>query len=196
MEPALSLAPSALEASPCPPSSPIDLFRAVITPHRPLSLLHYLLLVTLTLTLTLAIQVPFVRAGAWPSALFGIAEAALLLTAVLLHRLGQAREETIVVGAGNVQITRRRRGRIHDAWRFPVYGLQVVRVDDPDYGCLAVYVEARGRRHEVARDLSPDERPAFARALAEALGEAGGSACPRIVTRPALLEHLSSGEAR
>lgn len=171
-------------------------FRAVIVPHRALSTVHYLALAGLTLTLSLAIQVPLVRIGAWPSALFGSCETLLLLVAVLLHRRSQQREEIVTVAAGSLHVLRRRQGRVTDARRLPIFGLHVVRSDDPEYGCQSLVLELRGKRTEIARDLSPGERAAFARTLAEALGQAGGSGVVRTEMGRSLLGHLTPGEAR
>lgn len=173
-----------------------DAFRAVITPHRALSIGQYLVLASLTLMLTLIIQVPLVRVGAWPSAIFGGGEALLLLVAVLLHRRSQQRTEVITVSTGSLHILRRCRGRVIDARRFSVFGLRVVRIDDPEYGCQSVAVELRGRRTEIARDLSPGERAGFAEAVANAIGQNGSSSHVRIEMRRSLLGHLTPGEAR
>ena len=58
-----------------------------------------------------------------------------------------------------------------------IYGLDIEREDDPDYGCLRIALRQRDRRVEIARDLSPVEREQFYSWLINAMHETGG--CPR-----------------
>ena len=171
-------------------------FRVIVTPYRALSGPQYIALASLCVTLTLALQIPLARAGAWPCLLFGLGETTLLLGAIWLHRRSQDRSETITLAGGSLQVVRCYRDQVLDSRRLPVFGLHVIRTDDPDYGCQAIAVESRGRRIEIGRDLSPNERPSLAQALTDAVGDAGGSPRLRIETRRSLLEHLSPGEAR
>lgn len=187
---------SALTADPPSLSEPEAPFQVVVTPYRALSVPQYIALASLCLTFTLALQIPLARAGAWPCLVFGLGETVLLLGAIWLHRRSQDRSETIILARGSLRVVRCFRGRILDACRLPVFGLHVIRTDDPDYGCQAIAVESRGRRIEIGRDLSPEERPSLAQALADAIGESGGSPRLRIETRRSLLEHLSPGDAR
>ncbi|MFF9550787.1 DUF2244 domain-containing protein [Methylobacterium fujisawaense] len=165
-------------------------FRVVVTPYRALSVPQYLALAGLSLTLAMTIQIPLARAGAWPCLLFGFGEIGLLLGAIWLHRRSQDRTETITLTGGSLQVVRCVRGRVLDSRRLPVFGSHVVWVDDPDYGCQVIAIQSRGRRIEIARDLSPDERPSLADALTAALGEAGGSPRLHVETRRSLNQHL------
>jgi uncharacterized membrane protein len=171
-------------------------FQVIVTPYRALSVPQYVALASLCVTFTLALQIPLAHAGAWPCLVFGLGETTLLLGAIWLHRRGQDRSETITLAGGSLHVVRCYRGQVLDSRRLPVFGLHVIRTDDPDYGCQAIAVESRGRRIEIGRDLSPAERPSLAQALTDAIGDAGGSPRLRIETRRSLLEHLSPGEAR
>ncbi len=151
-------------------------------------------LASLCVTLTLALQIPLARAGAWPCLVFGLGETTLLLGAIWLLAAARtgARPSRLPAVASNWSVLPRPSPRLAP---LPVFGLHVIRTDDP----ITVAKRSPWRawsRIEIGRDLSPDERPSLAQALTDAVGDAGGSPRLRIETRRSLLEHLSPGEAR
>lgn len=125
--------------------------------------------------------------GLWIIALFLIGDLTLLLFAAHLLRKSRKRSERIVIDRGSLVVSRYRAQRLVDQRRLAVFGLSLEREDDPDFGCQRLSLILRGKRYEVAHDLAPEARDAFACRLSNALAQAGGSSMVRRIDRPSLL---------
>lgn len=155
-------------ARPEVPAAPA--FDALITPHRSLSSRGLLALFAAILTVAIVVQIGLVYAGCWIGAAFVGVDAVLLLVALIACRTGGG-SERVAVDEGVVRVERRGpRGAVFDRRDLPVFGLVLERHLDPDYGERHLILRHRGTRHEIARDLAPAERTAFADAFTTALG--------------------------
>lgn len=71
----------------------------------------------------------------------------------------------------------------------PLYGIQLERMEDPDFGCLELAIVHRGRRDVIAAALSPAERHSFSDALQDTLANHGAPA-------PLILKHRAPLDPR
>ncbi|CCB64911.1 MULTISPECIES: DUF2244 domain-containing protein [unclassified Hyphomicrobium] len=115
-------------------------------------------------------QAPFLMRGYWPVTMFSVIDLLGMVFAIHAFRLcQQERREEIVVEDGAVNIRRFAFGKSVRELRLACYGLKLIRSDDPDFGCRRLAFSVRGKREEIARDLSPAERASFADVLWQSL---------------------------
>jgi uncharacterized membrane protein len=142
----------------------------VITPHQSFSDRAAFTLYGLLVGIAVVSQIPILALGWWPISVFCALDTFGLICAFHVHRVCQRRRsEEVVVESGFVRIRRVAFRRPVQEIKFDCYGLCLIRSDDPDFGCRHLYLSIRGRRTEIARDLSPEERKDFAEALWKAL---------------------------
>lgn len=149
-----------------------SVFHAVLFPHRSLSRKGFFVMMAI---IVLVMGIGAMRAlalGAWPIALFSIADIALVYICFKLsYRSGRAFEEVKVderevlvrkVSASGT-VTEH---RFHPAWA----RLSVTRVDDE--GVTRLDLGSHGKFIVLGAFLSPDDRASFADAFADALARA------------------------
>lgn len=127
------------------------------------------------LLVTSAMAIGLVRSGLWPVAPFLIGTALLLCFALHAKRPERHGHQHIRVDGNGVTITTGRARRPLVIRRLPLYGLTLERDIDPDFGLRAVRLSLRGNAIEIAGELAPCERAAFADSLETALA---GAHCP------------------
>lgn len=164
---------SALGADSSPADAP--LFDALVEPNDSLGDGGFAVFLIAILAILCIVEMVVLASGAWIVGLFFAGDALFLVLAMKLFRMGRNTSERITIVNGVVRIAR------HDGKRemtnlLMVYGLGLERDDDPDYGCLGLWLRLRARRIEVGRDLSPHERAHFGDRLEAALRAAGGRA--------------------
>jgi uncharacterized membrane protein len=148
------------------------IFSAIITPHRSLSSVGFLLLMLGIGGISFASGVMFLLIGAWP--VFGFLGLDVLLIYVAFRanfRSARAYEEVTVTAS---ELTVRKvshRGGVREWTLNPVW-VQLDRIVHEEFGIERLFLVSRGRRLPIAGFLGPDEKASFARALAAALGEA------------------------
>ena len=148
------------------------IFSAIITPHRSLSSVGFLLLMLGIGAISFASGVMFLLIGAWP--VFGFLGLDVLLIYVAFRanfRSARAYEEVTVTAS---ELTVRKvsyRGGVREWTLNPVW-VQLDRIVHEEFGIERLFLVSRGRRLPIAGFLGPDEKASFARALAAALGEA------------------------
>ncbi len=118
---------------------------------------------------TAAAALALLRGGLWPVAVYLVVSALGLSLALRRCRQSQTSVEHVRVDRGGVTVTRDRARRPLLIGRLPLYGLTVERDIDPDFGLRACRLSVRGRSIEVARDLAPCQRSAFADGFEAAL---------------------------
>ena len=148
-------------------------FDALVTPHRSLGDRGLVVLLVAVLAVSVAVQAAFVALGVWVAGAFVLVDGLFLAAAFFACRADLDRSERVLVADGAVVVERCGRRGAPAVERLPARGLAIEVTEDPDYGCRSLVLRHRGRRIEVARDLSPGERPAFLAAFAAALVEAG-----------------------
>jgi uncharacterized membrane protein len=149
-----------------------DQFQYRITPHRSLSDFGFFAVVGSVLGIAAAIQIYFFFVGVWFAGVVALFNALFLSAAFIACRADRNRSETISYESGTIDIVRRN-GNGAEVYhlRIPIFGVELVRTIDPDYGMRKLELCQSGKLVEVASDLSPIEREAFLRAFAHSLAE-------------------------
>jgi uncharacterized membrane protein len=148
------------------------LFSAIITPHRSLSGLGFLLVMGLVGGLSFAAGMFFFLLGAWPVIGFLGLDVVLVYWAFRANYRAAAAYEEVTVTPSELRLRRvSHRGDVKE-WSLNPVWTQLDRETHEDYGLLRLFLVSRGRRVAVAGILSPREKESFAAALAAALGEA------------------------
>lgn len=147
-------------------------FDAELTPHRSLSRSGFAIVMSVVGAITTGLGVFFMLQGAWP--VFGFLGLDLLLLYVafrLSYRSGRI-VERVRVARDSVSITRDAPGRRRESWTFNPYWLRV-HMDDPPRHESQVRLTSHGFALIIGSFLTPEERADFAKALRNALAEAG-----------------------
>jgi uncharacterized membrane protein len=148
------------------------IFSAVITPHRSLGSTGFLVLMVCIGGLSFISGMAFLLLGAWP--VFGFLGLDVVLVYIAFRanfRAARAYEEVTVTAS---ELTVRKvnpRGRVREWTLNPVW-VQLDRIVHEEFGIERLFLVSRGRRLTIASFLGPDEKASFARALANAIGEA------------------------
>lgn len=147
-------------------------FNAVLFPHRSLSRRGFRgLMVLLGAALGLA-AVRLSAIGAWPAALFALAQIVLVYGAFHLNYRAGRRFEEVSVTEREVLVRKvAPSGRVTEHRFHPVWArLSVTRVEDE--GVTRLALGSHGRWIVIGAFLDPDDRASFAEAFADALAAA------------------------
>jgi len=148
------------------------LFSALLTPHRSLGSVGFLVLMTIVAVVSFAGGVVFYIVGAWPVGGFFGLDAVLIYWAFRVnYRAAQAFEEVTVTPSVLRVRKVTHKGRVSE-WSLNPVWTQIARETHEDFGVLNVFLVSRGRRLAVATFLGPAEKESFATALSAAIGEA------------------------
>jgi uncharacterized membrane protein len=148
------------------------IFSAVITPHRSLDRVGFIVLISLVAFVSFVAGVVFFIAGAWPVVGFFGLDVALLYWAFKLNYAHAAAYEEVTVTAAELTLRKvSHRGEVREFTLNPLW-TSIDREAHEDFGLLQLFLVSRGRRLTIAKDLAPHERESFAAALAAALNEA------------------------
>jgi uncharacterized membrane protein len=154
------------------PEPDVTLFSAIITPHRSLSGVGFVVLMGAIGGLSFVAGVVFLIIGAWPVMGFFGLDALLIYWAFRInYRTAMAYEEVIVT-ASELKLRKvSHRGEIRE-WTLNPLWVRLDRESDEEFGIGRLFLVSRGRKLPVAGFLSPREKESFADALSAALGEA------------------------
>ena len=163
-----------------PPMTPADriareddrvLFDAVLTPHRSLSPLGFLILMATLSAVSFAAGVFFFVVGAWPVVGFLGLDVLLVYIAFRVNYRRGRMYETLHLTRDTLTVRRVDPwgGRTH--WRFEPTWLQVL-VDDPAVSSRSLTLRSHGKSLSIGGFLTPEERHGLAAALEAALVEA------------------------
>ncbi len=154
------------------PNCEPTLFSAIITPHRSLSSLGFVLLMGLIGSIGFIGGLFFFLIGAWPVVGFLGLDVLLVYWAFRAnYRAARAFEEVTMTPSALHLRRVSHRGQVAEWTLNPVW-TRLDREIHEDYGLLRLFLVSQGRRLAVAGFLAPSERESFAAALASALGEA------------------------
>lgn len=168
MKPVMSLSLAAEEAGEAQP-----LFDALITPPVSMGDRGFATFLVVTLAAVCLINLGLVSIGLWWATLFLTGNLVFLLAAFMAVRRARERSERVVVEDGQLRLERHWKGKPGCSDTLPLFGLRLVRVRDGTGHCRRLELHNRSQRLCFAADLTPDEREAFAEALARALHRAG-----------------------
>lgn len=143
-------------------------FNAILTPHRSLSPLGFIVLMSMISLVSFGVGLFFLLLGAWPVfGFFGLDVLLIYLAFRLNYRAGRE-YETVELSPGNLKLTRvdsRGRQQIFD---FNPYWVRVGLTEEHD-GRTIMWLASHGRELVFGRFLSDEERREFAEALTSAL---------------------------
>ena len=153
------------------PDEPL-VFDAVLTPHRSLGPLGFMLLMGAVALVGFGIGITFFLMGAWP--VFGFCGLEVVLFYVLFRLSYRSARmfERVRLTPSLLTVERHDLGGKVSRWTFQPYWLHVS-MDDPPRHESRVVLSSHGRSIAVGSFLSPEERLDFARALREALARTG-----------------------
>jgi uncharacterized membrane protein len=140
--------------------------RATLTPHRSLSRRAFTIVLVGFAVIDAAVTGFFLSQRAWPVAIFLVLDVLALWLAFRINYRDARVEERVEVAADRLLVSRLdKRGR-HAHWMVSPLWARVGAVGG------AVQIASAGRALRVGAFLSPEERSAFAAALAAALAKA------------------------
>ena len=148
------------------------LFSALLTPHRSLGSVGFLVLMAVVAGISFVGGVVFYLVGAWPVVGFLGLDVALVYWAFRMNYMAAAAYEEVTVTASELRVKKvSHRGEVAEWSMNPVW-TKLDRVSHDEYGLLHLFLVSHGKRLTVGAFLGPNEKETFATALAAAIGEA------------------------
>src|SRR6185295_2320064 len=148
------------------------LFSALLTPHRSLGGVGFLVLMAALAGISFAGGIVFYIIGAWPVIGFLGVDVLLVYWAFRVNYLAAAAYEEITVTACELRVKKvSHRGEVAE-WSLNPVWVRLDRITHEEYGLLHLFLVSRGRRLAVAGFLGPAEKETFANALSIAISEA------------------------
>lgn len=148
------------------------IFSAVITPHRSLNSVGFLVLMIVFGTASFVTGIAFLLMGAWPVFGFMGLDVLLLYWALRLSYRQAAAFEEVTVTASRLTVRKvSQHGRVRE-WALNPLWTRLEKVMLEEFGIQRLLLVSRGRHLAVANFLSPSEKASFARALGAAISEA------------------------
>jgi uncharacterized membrane protein len=150
----------------------VELFSALLTPHRSLSRSGFVALMAFLTVISFAAGLAFWLMGAWPVlGFFGLDVLAIYWAFRINFRHARASEE-IRITPSELRLRRvSHRGHVVEFVLNPLW-VQLDRKTHAEYGIEKLYLLSKGRRVAIASFLGPDEKASFAKALGAALAAA------------------------
>src|ERR1043166_7086670 len=148
------------------------LFSALLTPHRSLGSVGFVVLMAVLAGISFVGGVMFYIVGAWPVVGFLGIDVALVYWAFRMNYRAAAAYEEVTVTASELRVKKvSHRGEVAE-WSLNPLWVKLDRVTHEEFGLLHLFLVSRGKRLAVAGFLGPTEKESFAKALAAAIGEA------------------------
>ena len=148
------------------------IFSAVITPHRSLGHVGFLVLMIAFGGVSFVTGIMFLISGAWPVfGFFGLDVLLLYWAFRLNYRHAMAYEEVTVTPAALTVRKVSHRGKARE-WVLNPLWVRLDKVSHEEFGIERLFLTSRGKSLPVANFLGPDEKASFAQALGNAISEA------------------------
>jgi uncharacterized membrane protein len=148
------------------------IFEAVITPHRSLGQVGFIVLMCAVGAISFFAGMFFLILGAWPVFGFFGLDVLLLYWAFRINYGRAAAYEIVTVTPTELKVRQvSHRGRVRE-WVLNPLWVTLDKVTHEAYGMERLFLVSRGKRLQIAGFLGPDEKASFAEALANALGQA------------------------
>jgi uncharacterized membrane protein len=155
-----------------------EIFAAVLTPQRSLSLRGFRIVLVVLAILSLGVGTLFFLLGAWPvPAFLGIAVLAVYVAFRFSYRAGRAAEE---ISLTRKRLTIRRvapNGRASATALNPYWARLEIDRREP-FGITGMAISSHGEKVAIGGFLGPGERETLATALAAALAKVRSGAAP------------------
>ena len=147
----------------------VELFSALLTPHRSLSRTGFMVLMAFLCAVSFAAGLAFLLMGAWPVLGFFGLDMLVIWWAFRVNFRRAAASEEITVTPSELRVRRTsHRGHVVE-WVLNPLWVQLDQKIDAEFGIERLYLLSRGHRVSIASFLGPDEKASFAKALLAAL---------------------------
>ena len=148
------------------------LFSAMLTPHRSLNRVGFLVLMAFLSVVSFGAGIAFLMLGAWPVfGFFGLDVLAVYWAFRVNYSRATAVEEISVTPA-TLRVRRvSHHGNVSE-WTFNPLWVSLDKEVHEEFGIERLALVSRGRRLTIASFLGPDEKASFAKALTAALSSA------------------------
>ena len=148
------------------------IFSAVITPHRSLGHVGFLILMLVFGGISFVAGIMFFIVGAWPVfGFFGLDVALLYFAFRVNYRSADAYEEVTVTPSTLTVRKVSHRGAARE-WQLNPLWVRLDKVTHEEFGIERLLLVSRGKNLPVGNFLGPDEKASFATALGNALSQA------------------------
>ena len=148
------------------------IFSAVITPHRSLNNVGFLVLIVVFGAVSFLAGIAFLLMGAWPVFGFFGLDVLLLYWAFQLNYRHAAAYEEVKVTPSTLTVRKvSHRGRARE-WVLNPLWVKLDKVVHEEFGIEKLFLVARGKQLAIASFLGPDEKASFAQALGNAISQA------------------------
>ena len=148
------------------------IFSAVLTPHRSLGHVGFMVLIVVFGVVSFVSGLAFLLLGAWPVFGFFGLDVLLLYWAFRLNYRHAAEYEQVMVTPTVLRVRKVcHRGRARE-WELNPLWVKLDTVEHEEYGIERLFLVSRGKQLVIANFLGPDEKASFAQALGNALNEA------------------------
>ncbi len=148
------------------------IFSAVLTPHRSLGNVGFLVLMIAFGGVSFVTGIAFLLMGAWPVfGFFGLDVLLLYWAFKLNYRHARAYEEVKVTPEALTVRKVSHRGNARE-WTLNPLWVRLEKVAHEEFGIERLLLVSRGKELAIASFLGPDEKANFAKALGAAIGEA------------------------
>ena len=148
------------------------LFYAVITPHRSLNNIGFVVLMIIFGMASFFAGIAFLMMGAWPVfGFFGLDVLLLFIAFRINYRRAAAFEEVTVTPSALTVRKVSHNGRARE-WSLNPLWARLEKDEHEEYGIARLFLVSRGKQLTIASFLGPGEKADFAEALGRALGDA------------------------
>src|SRR6267142_1256876 len=148
------------------------LFSAIITPHRSLGGVGFLVLIAAVGGVSFAAGIVFLILGAWPVVGFFVLDVLLIYWAFRINYRAARAYEEVMVTPSELRVRKvSHRGKVAE-WSLNPLWVRIDRDTHEEFGIERLFLVSRGRKLPIGGFLSPGEKETFADALAAAIGEA------------------------
>lgn len=148
------------------------IFSAVLTPHRSLGSIGFVLLMAVFGALSFVAGMAFLLMGAWPVfGFFGLDVLLLYWAFRINYRHANAYEQVTVTPTALKVRKVSHRGRVRE-WALNPLWVRLDKVVHEEFGIERLFLVSRGKQLVIANFLGPDEKASFAKELGRALVEA------------------------
>lgn len=153
------------------PTEP-TIFSAMITPHRSLSRVGFVIVMMLVGAISFVAGTIFLIAGAWPVMGFFGLDVVLIYWAFQASYRSAKAYEIVTVTPSELKFRKVSQYGKSAEWSMNPLWTQLDRQTHEEFGIERLFLVSRGRRLAVASFLGPAEKETFAEALTAALWEA------------------------
>ena len=148
------------------------LFSAMLTPHRSLDRVGFLVLMAFLSLVSFAAGIAFLMLGAWPVFGFFGLDVLAVYWAFRVNYSRAAAVEEISVTPTLLRVRRTSHLGSVSEWSFNPLWVRLDQEVHEEFGISRLALVSRGRRLTIASFLGPDEKASFAKALMAALSSA------------------------